>query len=305
MRIEALKSFVAVVRAGSYVASGDQLFMSPTTVHGHIRALEQELGTTLVTFSGRTLHLTKAGTRFLLFAERTLLEQDQMEADIFGLGRPNATRLRIVSLPGPSVHLLPPVIRAFHEMRRDVVIAVTSSVVGETVAALVSGQADVALLNDIHTAEVAGSFGVTPVYEDDLVMVIRGDFYEPPDIALLNKYPVATQSSSSGYRRYVEVWAREQGVSLNTAFEHSSFDGLLQYVMQGGCIGMMGSYVATTSPVADRVRILDLPGFHHRRSLIMAHAVNPGPLISDFIHFFREFHDPSREATLAAGSKIS
>ena len=63
--------------------------MSSTTIHGQIRALEEELGTSLVTFNGRKLHLTVAGTKLLLFAERTLEERGKLEAEISGLSRRN------------------------------------------------------------------------------------------------------------------------------------------------------------------------------------------------------------------------
>lgn len=219
MRIEALKSFVTLVRAGSYAATADELFMSSTTIHGQIRALEQELGTTLLTFRGRDLHLTGAGSRLLLFAEQTLEARKKLDDDISGVRRRSPAKLRIAALHGPSIHVLPTAIRAYHQLKNDIVVAVTTSNIGSGLASLSSGQADVAILNDLHTDEIPGGFAVTTVYEDTLAMIIRTEDYEPPDINLLSKYPVATQSPTSAYRKYLEQWARTVGVPIEGAFD--------------------------------------------------------------------------------------
>ncbi|MGB4861320.1 MAG: LysR family transcriptional regulator [Tepidiformaceae bacterium] len=296
MRIEALKSFVTLVRAGSYAATADELFMSSTTIHGQIRALEQELGTTLLTFRGRDLHLTGAGSRLLLFAEQTLEARKKLDDDISGVRRRSPAKLRIAALHGPSIHVLPTAIRAYHQLKNDIVVAVTTSNIGSGLASLSSGQADVAILNDLHTDEIPGGFAVTTVYEDTLAMIIRTEDYEPPDINLLSKYPVATQSPTSAYRKYLEQWARTVGVPIEGAFEHSSFDGVLSYVLQGKCIGMVAGYIARDPELSERIRALNLPDFYMKRKVIAAHAIRPDPLVADFLQFLREFYLPSSDS---------
>jgi DNA-binding transcriptional LysR family regulator len=155
---------------------------------------------------------------------------------------------------------------------------------------LSSGQADITVLNDIHTDEVPGGFAVTVVYEDSLAMIIRAEDYESPDIDLLEKYPVATQASTSAYRRYVEQWSRSAGIAVDVAFEHSSFDGILAYVLQGKCIGMVSGYIARNSPMSGQIRVLNLPDFYLKRKVVAAHAIRPDPLAADFLEFFHDFY---------------
>jgi hypothetical protein len=47
----------------------------------------------------------------------------------------------------------------------------------------------------------------------------------------------------------VEQWSRSAGIAVDVAFEHSSFDGILAYVLQGKCIGMVSGYIARNSPM--------------------------------------------------------
>jgi DNA-binding transcriptional LysR family regulator len=291
MRLEAIRTFVTLVQTGSYAAAAEALFLSTTTAHGHVKSLEEELKATLVSFSNRRLELTRAGSRFFVFAERILEEYAQAEEEISGIARQNAKKLRIVSLHGPSIHLLPPVVSAFHVEHPDAVVSVYARGVGESLAALVSGEADLAVLNDLHLDSATGVFGASTLYDDSLVLVIRDDQYEPPDRALLEHYPVAVQPSGSAYRQYVQRWARREGITIDAAYEHTSFDGILSYVMAGGCIGMMAGYIPRFSPMADRLRVLDLPGFSLRRNVIAVHPIRPDWLSAEFISFFQRFYD--------------
>lgn len=280
---------MALVRAGSYASAADELYLSPTTIHGQIRALEKELGTTLVTFNDRKLTLTAAGVRVLLFAERTVRERSRLDAEIRGLSLKSPTRLRIASLFGPSIHLLPPAVTAFRRLRPEVVISITTRDVGSGLANLNAGQADIVILNEAHAGELTDDFLATPLYEDDLAMIIRADQHRTPDVELLERYPIAAQGATSSYRRYIERWARAAGVSFHVAFEHSSFEGLLSYVLQGDCIGMVGGYVTRMSLLTDRFRVLDLPDFHYKREILAAYPIRPNPLAVEFVNFFRDY----------------
>ncbi len=290
MRLEAIKSFVTLVQTGSYPAAAEHLFLSPTTVHGHVKGLEDEIKATLVIFNGRQLDLTQAGMRYFFFAERVLDEQAKMERDISGLLRRESGRLRVVSLPGPSVHLLPPVVRAFREKHPEVTVSVNATGVGECQAALASGEADLAILNDRHTVDLSAGFEEALLYEDTLILVIPAELYEAPDIALLERYPIAAQAKSSAYRNFIERWARREGITLNTVFEHSSFDGLIAYALEAGCVAMAGGYMVKTGPYASRLRVLNLPDFEMHRRIVGLHSTTPDWPTAEFATFFREFY---------------
>lgn len=296
MRIEAINSFAHLVRTGSYPAASELLFLSPTTIHGHVKSLEQELNTTLIVFSGRRLELSRAGSRFFTFAEQMLEERGKMERDIFGLSRPDAARLRVSSLHGPSVHLLPRVIRAFREVHPEVTVSVAANGVGGCQAAVASGQAEIAILNDLHTEELSGDFASSPLLADTIEMIIRADYYAAPDVKLLEQYPMALQPATSAYRHYVEHWARRENITLNTAFEHTSFDGLLSFALEGACVAMVAGYVPRFSPHAGNIRVLKLPNFSFVRSVIAIHALKPDSLTAEFIEFFQGYFAPGGSA---------
>ncbi len=77
---------------------------------------------------------------------------------------------------------------------------------------------------------------------------------------------------------------------------HSSFDGVLSYVLQGKCIGMVAGYIARDPELSERIRALNLPDFYMKRKVIAAHAIRPDPLVADFLQFLREFYLPSSDS---------
>jgi DNA-binding transcriptional LysR family regulator len=291
MRLDAIRSFLKLVETGSYAAAADALFMSPTTLHSHVKTLEEELNTPLVSFEGRRLDLTRAGSEFIVFAERTISAFDALREGLSGMAHPPQTTLRIVSLPAPGTYLVPPVVQAFQAANPEVHVTVDTRRVGETLAALVSRQADLAIVHDVHAEQVRDVYEISPLFEDRLATIIRSDLYAPPDVALLERYPLAVQPPRNFSRQYIERWARQHDIQLKAQYEHAAFDGILSYVMSADCIGVVGGYVATLSPLAGLVRSLDLPEFDYTRRFVALYPARAGEAVMQFIDYFRSFYE--------------
>lgn len=290
MRLEATRSFVKLVELGSYAAAAEALYMSTTTLHSHVKAIEAELATVLVKFKGRQLVLTVDGQRFLRFAERTIGEFDELQCGLSRNTRGERETLRIASLYGPANYLLPPVIHAVSLANPDLSIVVQSGHVDESIAALVSGQADMMIGHEVHAAPLTDAYTATPVYCDELAAVIRADCYEPPAEELFEHYPVAVQPPRSLSRQYFERWARDRDIAVRTRFEFDVFDGILAQVMSGRTIGVLGGYVARLSPLRDQLVELALPGFQQRRDLVAIHPLTPKPRAREFIEALGTFY---------------
>lgn len=72
MKINLLKTFVAVAREGSIVRSSDRLALSQPAISAHIKALEDKLGITLFERTARGMSLTSHGQRILVKAVQAL-----------------------------------------------------------------------------------------------------------------------------------------------------------------------------------------------------------------------------------------
>ncbi|RYF57150.1 MAG: LysR family transcriptional regulator, partial [Comamonadaceae bacterium] len=63
MDIRYMQSFVAVVEGGSFAEAARRLDLTSAAVAARIKALEEELGVTLVKRSGRSVKPTASGVR--------------------------------------------------------------------------------------------------------------------------------------------------------------------------------------------------------------------------------------------------
>lgn len=298
MKMEAIRSFLKLVEAGSYALAAEESYMSPTTLHSHVKALQSELNTTLVVFDGRRLDLTAAGEHFLMFARRTINDLDSLRFTVAEASRPPRTRLRISGMSGPTVHFAPWVISAFHEAHPDVTVTMDTSSPGNAIAALATNQVDLAFMYGAHAVGHDGSFSVVPVYHDQLSAIVRADLYSAPEEDLFRRYPVAALPNQTGSRQYFERWARQQEIPVNVAFEYNSADAILAHVLVGNCIGILGGYISENSVAKDSVRHLNLPDFRQDRTVVAMYRTETTETVQEFIRLCRKF-DPISQPVLA------
>lgn len=80
MDLDSLRAFVRVAELGSYTRASEQLGMSKSRASLRIQALEDELGTQLLSRSTRTVRLTADGRQLIDRAKRLLHEADEVSA---------------------------------------------------------------------------------------------------------------------------------------------------------------------------------------------------------------------------------
>jgi len=78
MDFKQLKSFVSVVECGSFTHAAELLFVSQPTVSAHIRALEEELDTPLITRTTKRIEVTQKGLDVYRDAVAVLTIRDRM-----------------------------------------------------------------------------------------------------------------------------------------------------------------------------------------------------------------------------------
>lgn len=107
-RLGAMRLFAAVADAGSLSAAGRRLGMPLTTVSRRLAALEDNLGTRLVTRSTRRLTLTEQGRQYLDACRRIIEEVDAAEAQLSGTqGEPQGVLAITAPVVFGRLHVLP------------------------------------------------------------------------------------------------------------------------------------------------------------------------------------------------------
>ena len=94
-RLQAMEVFVAVVEAGSFTAAAERFGITAVMVGKHVRALEEHLGSSLLTRTTRRQSLTEAGRRYYESCRTLLHDIAEAEAGVEALQNAPRGLLRI------------------------------------------------------------------------------------------------------------------------------------------------------------------------------------------------------------------
>jgi DNA-binding transcriptional LysR family regulator len=139
-----LRYFVALAETLHMTRASEQLHLAQPSLSQNIQQLEEELGTTLIRRTGHKLSLTDAGEIFLVEARKSLqqFELAKMAAQKAGRGELGEIALAFNSAAG--VHFIPRLVSAFRKSFPDVRIRLSEMNTDAQLAALRSGDIDLA-----------------------------------------------------------------------------------------------------------------------------------------------------------------
>jgi DNA-binding transcriptional LysR family regulator len=121
-KLQAMKTFVRVVEAGSFSLVARELDATQSAVSKQVAALERELGATLLTRTTRSLALTEEGARYFEHARRLVAEIAEAES-VLRTGEQQLTGLlRVAAAVGFGRLKLMPLVQSFLAEHRDVKI---------------------------------------------------------------------------------------------------------------------------------------------------------------------------------------
>jgi DNA-binding transcriptional LysR family regulator len=148
--IDALRSFVAGMEAGSFARAADRLGRSTSAVSAQLKKLEEQAGVALVRKSGRGLMLTDGGEALLSYARRLLDLNDEAVSAVRGVELEGWIRLGLQEDFGETV--LPQVLGRFARAHPKVRIEGRIARNSELTEKVASGHLDLALAWDDGTA---------------------------------------------------------------------------------------------------------------------------------------------------------
>ncbi|RZL89457.1 MAG: LysR family transcriptional regulator [Variovorax sp.] len=122
--LEQLRTFVAVIDAGSLTAAAPQVFLSQSAVSEQMRKLEERVGQSLLTRGKAGVAPTPAGVRLLAHAHRLLALSDEAFRDLRGETLQGELRLAVTDYfrPGDLARLLRRLGESYPQVRLHVSI---------------------------------------------------------------------------------------------------------------------------------------------------------------------------------------
>lgn len=125
--LEHLRTFLAVVRLGSFVAAARQLGLSPAMVGRRIQTLEERFGARLIERTTRSQRLTDTGQEFLQRATAIIEATEQLDEMTHPDSGKLSGRIRLSAPTTVGIRRLPAIIAGFVDRHPEVIIEMNLS----------------------------------------------------------------------------------------------------------------------------------------------------------------------------------
>lgn len=119
--------FAQAVKEGSFSSAARALHLTPSAISKQISALEDRLGVRLLNRTTRALHLTEAGTRYLVHCQRILIDIDNAENEVGAMRDAPRGVLRVNAPVVMGARRIAPLLMEFQERYPEVEIVMNLS----------------------------------------------------------------------------------------------------------------------------------------------------------------------------------
>ena len=180
MDLHQLRCFIAAAERLHFGRAAQQLDMMPSALGRHIRMLEDDLGTRLLTRTTRSVALTRDGTEFFKQARALLAQADELAAGFRARGRDHAASIRVGAIDSAAAGLLPALLQDIRHDHPGVVVTLMEDKTIRLLPRLLSGRLDLAFVRPPESADKRLEF---------LFL-----FHETPVVAVAERHPLAGRS---------------------------------------------------------------------------------------------------------------
>jgi DNA-binding transcriptional LysR family regulator len=256
MELRQLVYFDAVARLGGFTRAARQLHVAQSAVSAQIRALERELGVTLLARTTRTVTLTRAGELFLTRARAALSELDRARGELAELSSALTGRVTLGATSVLGSFDLPSALAGFFQRYPGVGVSMRSALIAKLLDKLDAGEVDL-VLGPVHD-DLASRFSARLLAREQLVLAL------PPghpragrtriEMAELNGEVFVCLSAESGLRSILDTAAAEAGFTADVRFETHSPAGIRELVSAGLGVALLAASATTGEgpPIAVR-----------------------------------------------------
>lgn len=288
-RLKQLRAFCYAAQALSISKAAERMFLSQPSVSLQIRALEQELETTLFERRGPRIELTPEGHILYEIASPLVEGMDRLP-DAFAerCGNVESGELDIAAGESTILYLLPGIMKRFSERYPGVRIRLHNVTGRDGLAELRGDKADFAVGSMI---DVPRDIRYHPIYSYDTVLITPEDHplahKESLELADIGRYGLILPPRHLNTWRMVDLVFQQHNVEYKVTLEAGGWEVIKTYVEQGLGISIVTSICLTGS---ERLCARALDRYFPKRTYGV--VVRRGKFLSPAARRFLEMMDP-------------
>lgn len=262
MELRQLRYFVKTAEKLNFTEAAKALFITQSTLSQQVKQLETELGAPLFDRVGKKVYLTEAGSEFLPFAEKTIMDANfglQRLQDLHDV-RTGEINIGIIYSIIPK---LPAVMAEFAKSYPSVKINIAYHQTHNLHTMLAERRYD--LIICYQTDDNPGMEDITPLYQNTLSAVATKNhplaIRKNVPVSLLSEYPLALPTSTFYARSRLNMLADKHNITLQPEVEMNGVSLLQQLVKTGHWVTVLSDVIADDDenfvaiPLADKVQM--------------------------------------------------
>ena len=263
--IRSFKTFLAVVRHGSFTAAGREVGLTPAAVGLQMRSLEQSLEQVLFDRGPRSVVLNTAGRAMAPRIEQLVLLYDSLvaEADPDALSGTVVVGALVSALMGAFADALRAVKRQHPRFKVKILTGLSSDFADR----VERGELDAAVVAK-SPRPLASSLRWTPLYTEAMVLIVprRAQFALPDEpLDMLRQAPFMRFDRHTWTGHLVNEVLRRCDVATSDEMELNSVEAMIEIVRQGFGVSIVPR-LANVNWATDRaLRVVTLPGIDVQR----------------------------------------
>jgi DNA-binding transcriptional LysR family regulator len=288
-----LAAFCAVVERRSFSQAAEQLGVTQPAVSLQIRSLERRLGLQLVDRSGRRVEPTEAGRRLYRNAQRLLVLEEQLLAELGGQAEGELTgRLEIGASTGPGGTVIPVVLAEFQQQHPQVRVALSVSDTQRVIEQVAHRELELGVVgaSPRHRAVV-----FEPLFRDEVVLAVPSGHCFAGKIMTLDELksePLVLMQEGAGVRQVIEDELRARGIrlrDLDVRLELGLQESARSAVLAGHGVTFISRAAIEADLAAGTVAVAQVEGLEPSREISLVRSAGRAEtrVASVFVEFAR------------------
>jgi DNA-binding transcriptional LysR family regulator len=299
MELRQLEYLVAVAEEANFTRAAERVHISQSGVSAQIRALEHDLGATLIDRSGRTATLTTAGSAALEHAHAILASVNALRQavdDVTGLIR---GRLVVGMVTACTVSTLFDALATFHLAHPGVEISLVEDNSDRLIQDVRAGGTDLALIGASGTPP-PGLNALTIVSERLVAAVPAGHPLAKRRRATLSDisaYPIVCLPQGTGIRTVFDQACATKDIRADIALQASAPAAVADLAIRGLGIAILSQ--SMTASYKGRLKALPLDDIHTPAVLALIWRKTRNPALRELLgHAHAALADPQPRQVL-------
>jgi DNA-binding transcriptional LysR family regulator len=276
MQLQQLAYFVAVAETRHFTQAAERMRVAQPSLSKQIRALEADLGASLLSRARGNVTLTAAGEALLPLARRMLADADTARREVAELAGLRRGRVRLGATPSLCAGLLADALAIYHRDYPGVELLVEEGGSRDLVKDLARGQLDLALI--IMPLQSSDPSLVTEEILSENLVVVSPSHAPARKTHLrideLRGRPMVMFRRGYDLREATLAACRNAGFEPRFAVEGGEMDAVLRFVEAGLGVAVVPSMVLDGRPGLTGTPIAP-PGL--RRTIALAHRKDVEP----------------------------